>query len=150
MDFDTSNRAPVAADEPVTVPHLIADCPTHGTVPVVCPRCAGKAGGKRHKGTTWKRKRLDKNMETARRLLDILPEARMLEEMAVERKQFQDLADKIGLTKGERELLLTRLRLDSGMDYLKHICDRMGMSADERAKLRDELQKTISLALGCE
>lgn len=135
------------AEENVTVEKLSAECPTHGTVPVVCPRCAGKAGGKRHKGTTWKRKKLHKDMETARRLLDILPEARMFEEMAAERKEFQELADKIGLTKGEHELLLTLLRLDNGMDYLKHICDRIGMSPVERARLREDMQRSVALAL---
>jgi hypothetical protein len=43
--------------EPKTtqIEKLCADCPTHGTVRVVCPRCAGKAGGRAHRGTrSWK------------------------------------------------------------------------------------------------
>jgi hypothetical protein len=150
MDFNPANGDPMITDNPVAVEKLSSECPTHGMVPVVCPRCAGKQGGKRHKGTTWKRKRLHKDMETARRLLDILPEASILEEMAAERQEFQDLADKMGLTKDERELLLTRMRLVSGMDYLEHICDRMRMSPEERARLRENMQKEMSLALGSE
>jgi len=46
------------ADQPVCVERLTTECPTHGTVPVACPRCIGRRGGKRHKGTNWKRKRL--------------------------------------------------------------------------------------------
>jgi hypothetical protein len=134
-------------DENVTVEKLSAECPTHGMVPVVCPRCAGKVGGKAHRGTRSRRNKQLKALADARRVLDVYPEAKMLEEMASERKEFQDLADKIGLTNGEHELLLTRLRLDSGMDYLKHICDRIGMSPVERARLREDMQRSVALAL---
>jgi hypothetical protein len=46
---------------------LSAQCPTHGKVPVVCPRCAGKAGGKAHQGTRWKSRR---DLENAGQILD--------------------------------------------------------------------------------
>lgn len=147
MALDSSNGDSMATDNPVAVEKLSVECPVHGTVPVVCPRCAGKRGGKQHKGTTWKRKRLDKDMETARRLLDILPEAKMLEQMAEERKRFQILADRLGWTKDERELLFTEMHLDHGISHLREVCDRMGLPPEERAKLHEDLQKMIAVAL---
>jgi hypothetical protein len=75
---------------------LAAECPTHGTVAVVCPRCAGKAGGKAHHGTTWESKKLHKDMETMRRVLDIHPEARMLTDMVEDRKKLQSLSARMG------------------------------------------------------
>jgi hypothetical protein len=33
---------------------LTAQCLHHGTVHPVCPKCAGKVGGKRHAGTQWR------------------------------------------------------------------------------------------------
>lgn len=132
----------------VTVHKLSAECPTHGAVPVACPRCAGKAGGKAHRGTRSRRKNDLKALADARRVLDISPEATMLEEMATERKEFQDLADKMGLTEDEKELAFTRMHLSQGMNYAKYICDRMGMSPEERAKLLEDMQKSAALALG--
>lgn len=131
----------------VTVHKLSAECPTHGNVPVVCPRCAGKAGGKAHRGTRSRRKKELKALADARRVLDISTEAKMLEDLASERKEFQDLADKMKWTKDERELVFTEIHLDQGISHLRELADRMGMSPDERAKLLTDMQKMVALAL---
>ena len=138
--------------EPVSLDRLTAECPIHGTVTVRCPRCLGRRGGKRHKGTTWNRKKeleaIEEFGETARRVLDLQPEVRMLEEMAKDRKKLQDLGVRMGWSKDEVELLFTELRLNGGLKYLRHLCDRMGMSPEERAGLCEEMQKSLAVALG--
>ena len=42
---------------------LTAECPQHGTVHPVCPKCAGKVGGRAHRGTHWRGR---KELELAR------------------------------------------------------------------------------------
>jgi len=58
--------------EPIARDRLTAECPAHGTVPVVCPRCAGKQGGRAHRGTTWESKKQRRDNRT-RFFLRILP-----------------------------------------------------------------------------
>jgi hypothetical protein len=148
MTRDPHNGGPTVTEESVPVDRLTAECPTHGTVPVHCPRCLGRRGGKRHKGTTWKRKMLHKDIETARRLLDIQPEARVFEQMAEARKKIQSLGARMGWSKDEVELLFTQMQLDGGIRHLRQLCDRMGMSPEERARECEDMQRTIALALG--
>lgn len=145
---------PMVTHEPVSAERLTAECSTHGTVPVQCPRCIGKRGGKRHKGTTWKRKKeleaIRRFDETTRRVLGLQPEARMLETMAKARKKLQSIGARMGWSKDEVELLFTQMHLDGGMRYLRHLCDRTGMSPEERASLREDIQRTTAFALGGE
>jgi hypothetical protein len=151
MAPDPENGGPIVTGEPVSVDRLTAECPTHGTVPVRCPRCIGRQGGKRHKGTTWKRKKELEAVkmfdETTRRVLDLQPEVRMLQQMAQARKKLQNLGARMGWSKDEVELLFTELRLDGGMKYLRQLCDRMGMSPEERAEVCKDMQRTSFLAL---
>lgn len=150
MDDEQEKSAAGAAGEPMVttaLEKLSAECPIHGTVPVVCPRCAGKAGGKAHRGTRSRRKKDLEALADARRVLDVYPEAKMLEQMAEERKRFQILADRLGWTKDERELLFTEMHLDRGISHLREVCDRMGLPPEERAKLHEDLQKMIAVAL---
>lgn len=92
--------------ELVPVERLSAECSIHGTVPVVCPRCIGKCGGRHHKGTTWKRKQLHREMETARRLLRASP---VLKAFIDEAGQLQRLCNTIGLSAEERNQLLANM-----------------------------------------
>lgn len=74
----------------------------------------------------------------------------MLVEMAEARKKLQDLGARMAWSKDEVELFFTQLRLDGGMAYLRNLCDRMGMSPEERAELLADLQKSLAAALGGE
>jgi hypothetical protein len=44
---------PSQSDKP-ELERLTAECSHHGTVHPVCPKCAGKVGGRKHKGTHWR------------------------------------------------------------------------------------------------
>jgi hypothetical protein len=148
MDFNPVNGDPMVTDEPVSADRLTAECPVHGTVPVVCPRCAGKAGGRAHRGTRSRRKKELEALETTRRVLDVHPAAQIIEAMAEDRRQCHELAAKTG---DDGDYLFARLSLLPGaLNYLQHACDRLRMSPEEKTKLREELQKTISLALSDE
>ena len=68
--------------------------------------------------------------------------------MAEARKRLQDIGARMGWSKDEAELFFTQLRLDGGMTYLRHLCDRMGMSPEERGELREGMQKSVAVALG--
>lgn len=148
MSADADNHAA----EQVPVERLTAECPTHGSVPVHCPRCLGRRGGNRHKGTTWKQKKYfeaaEKLSEEVRRLLDLQPEARMLGEIAEARKKVYKIAEQFGWSKDQAELLLTDIRLNQGFEYLRELTDRMGMSPDERTKLREDIQRPVAIVLG--
>jgi hypothetical protein len=152
MDFEQEKSAAGAGEPMATaaLERLSADCPIHGRVPVVCPRCAGKAGGKAHRGTRSRRNKELKALEDARRVLDVYPEVKMLEEMAQERKSFQRLADRLGWTRQERELCFTRMFLADGMRHLGELSDGMGLPPEERARLREDMQESVALALGSE
>jgi hypothetical protein len=126
---------------------LSAECPTHGTVPVVCPRCAGKAGGRAHRGTRSKHTKGLEALETARRALHASPEVKLLEEIAEEQKRFQALADRLGWTKDERDYWLTNMLLDAGVIHLGELCDRMGLPLEERTWLRENRKEKIAVAL---
>jgi hypothetical protein len=145
-----NNCGPTVSDEPVSVDRLTTDCPTHGTVPAHCPRCLGRRGGKRHKGTAWKRKKeldaIEKFSETTSRVLDLQPEARMLVGMAEARKRVSNIAEQLGWPKEEVELLLTEMGLSEGFRYLRQLADRM--SPEDRASLREDMQKSVAVALG--
>lgn len=97
MDTEAHNHTGEA------VATLLAKCPSHGTVVVVCPRCAGKAGGKRHKGTSWRRKQLHRDMETARRLVKASP---VLKALIGEAEQLHRLCHTLGLPVEARDKLL--------------------------------------------
>lgn len=147
-----SNSGLTATGEPVAVEKLSAECPTHGTVTVHCPRCLGKRGGKQHKGTTWKSKKeleaVEKFGKVFRQVLDLQPAARMLGEIAEARKRVYKIAEKLGWSAEEAELFLTRIHLNQGFRYTRELSDRMGMSVEERAKLAEDMQKSVALALG--
>jgi hypothetical protein len=153
MDSEQEKSAAGADGQPMAatgLEKLFAECPTHGTVSMVCPRCAGKVGGKAHRGTRSRRKKELKALEDARRVLDVHPEAKMLENMAEDRKRFQALADRLGWTRQERELWFTRMFLADGVRHLGELSDGMGLPPEERAKLREDMQESVALALGSE
>lgn len=129
----------------VNVHKLSAECPAHGTVPVVCPRCAGTAGGKAHRGTQSRRKKELEALETVRRTLDLEPAAQTVEAIAEDRRECQELAANTG---DDAEYLFARLSLlPEALNYLRRACDQLRMSPEERAKLLEEMQKTVALAL---
>jgi hypothetical protein len=105
MDFNPVNGDLMVADNPVAVEKLSVQCPTHGTVAVACPRCAGKAGGKAHRGTTWKRKKALEAMQTARRLLRASPVLKAFVEQAEHEKQLESMCDALGMSAEERDKL---------------------------------------------
>ena len=146
-----SNHGLSATDEPVAVEKLSAECSVHGKVSVHCPRCLGKRGGKRHKGTTWKSKKeleaVEKFGEMARRVLDLQPEAKLLEELAEDHKRFQSIAEHLGWSKDETQLHFTRMLLAQGIQHLRDLSVAMGMTAEERTKLAEDMQKSVVLAL---
>jgi hypothetical protein len=123
MDFNPVNGDPMVTDNPVAVEKLSVECPIHGTVPVVCPRCAGEVGGRAHRGTTWKRKKAMEAMQTARRLLRASPVLRAFVEQAEQEMRFQSLCDTLGMSAEEKD----KLREDMiGLNLALELADRVG------------------------
>jgi hypothetical protein len=119
-------------DDKVTLEKLSAECPTHGTVPVVCPRCAGKVGGKRHKGTTWKLKKELKALEDARRVYNASPLLQALAEQAEEEKKFRLLCDKLGASAEERAAMREDMIRRS---LFRELADRAGWTPEQRLQV---------------
>ena len=72
----------------------------------------------------------------------------MLGEIAEARKKVYKIAEQFGWSKDQAELLLTDIRLNQGFEYLRELTDRMGMSPDERTKLREDIQRSLAIVLG--
>jgi hypothetical protein len=90
---------------------LSAECPTHGTVSVVCPQCAGKAGGKAHRGTRSRRKKELEALQDARWVCEASPP--LMQTLAEQEKRFQAVCDKLGMSAEERAAMredMIRLR----------------------------------------
>ena len=146
-DSEQGNLSPGAAgcDAPadnVRLEKLSAECPTHGTVPVVCPRCAGKAGGMAHRGTRSRRKKDLAALEDARRMYDASPLLQALAEQADQEERFQGLCDKLGMSAQERaEMREDMIRIS----LFRELAERAGWTKDERLQVLSLIAPAFSV-----
>jgi hypothetical protein len=125
---------PIASntDERIALEKLSAECTTHGTVPVVCPRCAGKAGGKAHRGTRSRHNRELKALGDARRVYDASRLMQALAEQTEDEKRFQALCDKLGASAEERaEMREDMIR----RSLFRELADRAGWTPEQRLQV---------------
>jgi hypothetical protein len=135
MDFEQEKSAAGAAGQPMAttaLEKLSVECPTHGRVPVVCPRCAGKAGGRAHRGTRSKRTKALEDLERAREFCEIAPEMDVLARLVEENKKFRAICDKLGASAQERaEMREDMIR----WSLFRELAERAGWTQEERLQV---------------